>query len=426
MIFFSLLASILSAKSALARVDCSEFISKLPSDFYNAYITVPEDWNNPNGNKIEVFYYGRKDPKQIRPTIAFFNGGPSSSSHSSFEVIEGHAESKNINFIYIDQRGTGCSDPYPDGNTVESAKRLTNYTTRSIVKDAEKIREAILGKNSKWKIFGQSYGGMIVHRYISMFPNSIISAHVHGYAIMTDQNEWMKLRILSQKRVTEDYFKAHPEDQASLQKIKTLLPNDYCLRDNDISLCGPVIMDILRHPLGFSDSWDEMHWWIDNLVEFIVSEPNMMIGFSNYYYTDFTHDSLPSLVINKVEISKGPSDREECLEAFKRLKAAGDDPDLWAINECRVIINLQNKQFDNVLSAVTVSDPLTIDSVKEALTNNPELKLFLYSGQKDVFVPVDTFTEETQKLNGMIQYTNFQNSGHEGFNTEQLIWDELI
>jgi len=433
-IYFILFLNLISTKgfsntdgTGLVKVDCRDFIASLPLDFMTGYISVPEDWNQPKGQKINVFYYGRKilDPSQ--PTIAFFNGGPSSSSHGSYEAIRQREENQKINFIYIDQRGTGCSTPYPEGVSNESAKRLENYTTRSIVNDAEEIRKILLGLNSKWKIFGQSYGGMIVQRYISMYPESIVAAYAHGYAIMTDQIEWMKLRILSQKRVIENYFQDYPQDRADLEKIKSLIPKDQCLTDNGISLCGTVFVDILRHPLGFHDSWADMHWWIENLAKFMIEQPSMIQGFSNFYYTDFTHDQLPSLVINKIEITKGLSDRDECNQAFKRLTTAGDNPEKWPINECRVLINLENHQFDKVLGSVQVTDALTVDSVSAALIKNSDLKFYLYAGEQDVFVPIETFQELAQKLNGLINFNFeiFKDSGHEGFFSEQKIWDDL-
>lgn len=406
--------------------ECRNFIDhQLPKDFFTGYVTVPEDWDHPEGRKINVFYYGRKNPDNL-PLVAFFNGGPSASSHGSTELLETHPESKKLNFIYIDQRGTGCSDLYPSENSPEVAKRLAHYTSRSIVKDAEEIRKKLLGENSKWKILGQSFGSLIVHRYISIAPESIDTAYAHGYAIMTDQIEWMKERILSQKRVIEDYFDIYPQDRADLENIKKLIANDYCFVEDGIKLCGPIIMDILRHPLGFRDEWEFMHWWIENLAIFFTQQPSMMEGLSRLYYSDFTHDSLPSLVINKVEITKGPSDREECLEAFTRLRRIGDDPELWPINECRVLINLQNSKFDSAVAAVNAVDPLTLESVKASLKKHPELRLFLYAGAKDVFVPTATFEEEARELKGLIHFEIFPESGHEGFNTEQKIWDDLL
>jgi len=169
-----------------------------------------------------------------------------------------------------------------------------------------------------------------------------------------------------------------------------------------------------------------MHWWLENLATFYTEQPSMLEGLSRMYFSDFTHDSLPSLIINKVEITKGPSDRDECNEAFKRLKIVGDNPETWPINECRVLINIQNTKFDEVVSAVNTIDPLTLDSVKNSLNKNPQLKLYLYAGEKDVFVPINTFREEEAMLRGQIQFIIFKESGHEGFNTEPQIWEDLL
>ena len=407
-------------------MDCTEFTSKLPKDFFTGFVTVPENWENPSGRKIDIFYYGR-DLNPNNSTIAFFNGGPAASSHGAYETLNVNPDSAKINLIYIDQRGTGCSDPFPAEPTLETAERLTHYTSRSIVLDAEEIRVTLLGKNTKWKIFGQSYGGLIVHRYLSMKPESIVSAYAHGYSIMTNQTTWMKDRISSQNRVIKDYFKNYPQDKADLEKIKTLIPKNQCIENNGMKLCGPVIVDLLRHPLGFQDSWEEMHWWIENLAKSLIELPNLMVGFSNMYLPDFTNDTLASGIINRIEISKGKSDKAECFGAFSRLKAIGENPDLWPINECRVVMALQsNHKNSNLISSVKQVDATTLESVKNSLLKHPQVELYLYSGQKDVFVPVETFAEEVKALGGRIKYQSFSDSGHEGFHTEKQIWDDLL
>jgi homoserine acetyltransferase len=104
----------------------------------------------------------------------------------------------------------------------------------------------------------------------------------------------------------------------------------------------------------------------------------------------------------------------------------GDDSTHWPINECRVIIAVQNTNFDSLLNSVTVSDPLKLSEVKKSLLKNPALRVYLYAGQKDVFVPVDTFTEEANELKNLINFNVFPNSGHEGFNVEQKIWNDLV
>jgi homoserine acetyltransferase len=56
---------------------------------------------------------------------------------------------------------------------------------------------------------------------------------------------------------------------------------------------------------------------------------------------------------------------------------------------------------------------------------NASLPFYLYSGAKDVFVPIETFQEEIQKLGSRITYREFNASGHEGFYTEKQVWKDL-
>lgn len=411
---------------AFAQNNCADFISGLPSDFLKGYVSVPEDWGNPQGRKINVFYYGRLRPGEGYPAVAVFNGGPSSDSHGTYGAMEGDAHSGKLDLIFIDQRGTGCSDPYPAGESFETARRLAGYTSRAIVKDAERIREKILGPRKKWRIFGQSYGGMIVHRYLAVAPRSVEAAYSHGYAVMTDQAGWMKARILSQNRVARNYFLQYPQDRPALDALKGQIPADKCFNDAGSSVCGPALLDALRHPLGFQDSWEGMHWWIENLSQDSVLSENMLEGFCRFYVTDFTQSRLASSVINRVEINKGSSDIEECAEAARRLNIAGDPPDAWPINECRIIAAVKNPQLDPLIESVTDTDPLTLADVRSSLEQNPSLKLYLYAGQKDTFVPVETFKEEVSSLGGFVDYKLFGNSGHEGYHTEGQVWDDLL
>jgi pimeloyl-ACP methyl ester carboxylesterase len=414
-----------SLPCASAQSDCSAFISQLPAGFIKGYVSVPENWGDPGGRKINVFYYGSRKAGEDRPAVLFFNGGPSSDSHGSYETLGSDPRSEKFDFVFIDQRGTGCSDPYPAGAGFEAAKRLAGYTSRAIVKDAEEIRKTVFGPDKKWSVFGQSYGGMIVHRYIAVAPQAIAAAYSHGYAVMTDQVEWMKYRILSQNRVAENYFRQYPRDRAALDALRSQIPAGKCFEDEGSRVCGPALLDALRHPLGFQDSWEGMHWWIENLAQDSALNDNMLEGFSRFYVTDFTQSRLASSVINRVEINKGSSDIEECAEAVRRLKRSGDDPDKWPINECRIIAAVENKALDPVIASISETDPLTLDDVRSSLERNPSLRLFLYAGQKDTFVPVETFKEEVSRLGGLVEYRLFQASGHEGYHTEGQVWEDL-
>lgn len=403
--------------------ECQEFIANLPANIEKGFITVPENWDQPDGRQINVFYYGKIEEAKASIPIAFFNGGPSASSHGSYEVLDGSVGFNKLPLIYIDQRGNGCSDSYPQGNDLNTALRISNYTTSSIVKDAEAIRKKLFGENTKWKIFGQSYGGMIVQRYVSMFPESLISAHAHGYSIMSDQADWMKYRILSQKRVLEDYFKIHPEDREGIVKLRSFISKDTCFESEDGKICGPDLSDGLIHSLGFQNSWDFLHYWIEQLP--IYSGPELFNAYLDDQVSGFMRSSFANLIINRIEIGRGRSDAELCSIAISRLKSIGDDPMNWPINECRILLQVKTK-YDSIVESINILNELKIEDVKSALLKNPNLKFYLYSGQKDVFVPEETFSEEVEKLKGLINYTNFENSGHEGFHTESKVLDDLI
>src|SRR5262249_20382769 len=147
------------------------------------------------------------------------------------------------NFIYIDQRGTGCSDPYPSGVNEETMRRLTHYTSRSIVKDAEAIRVKLLGENGKWRVFGQSYGGSIVHRYIQVAPEHLDAAYSHGFALIDDIHQRYLQRLRSQLRVSKEYFRKYPQDESLIRKIRQAIAQDNCFTDGRLRICGPNVID---------------------------------------------------------------------------------------------------------------------------------------------------------------------------------------
>lgn len=60
-------------------------------------------------------------------------------------------------------------------------------------------------------------------------------------------------------------------------------------------------------------------------------------------------------------------------------------------------------------------DELTLSDIKDALSQNLGLRLFLYTGQLDSFVPPSVADEERKELENLITYREFSNSGHEVF-----------
>ncbi len=408
--------------------ECEDFKVEIPAYFTKGLITVPEDWSHPEGPKMKVFYYGNfGGPHEI--PIIFFNGGPTFHSHVAFGQIQTNAKSSDLPIIYMDQRGTGCSDPYPTDLTTANIERLALYGSRAIVKDAEALRKLVL-KNRKWKVYGQSFGGLIAHRYLEVAPEGIASLHIHGNAVMTDWHMFYKMRLLSQKRVVENYFQKFPDDRKLLNAIRTQIPASTCFDNQNIKICGDSILDAAVLILGFPTSWDQLHLSLITMVdkEGLLLKNRLSRFVDAFIFQTFSNQSLPVALIAKLEMNSG-DDNNQCSKALELLKADGEKPETWPLNECRLASNIQylasNSASDILMEGFKKKDPLVLATLKNSLTRAPQIKVSLYSGQLDVYVPKETYAEEVQFLGSRINYFNFENSGHDGYLTEPQIWDEL-
>ena len=166
----------------------------------------------------------------------------------------------------MDQRGTGCSTAYPEDLSLRGVQRLLHYGSRAIVNDSEALRKKLLPVGTPWKVFGQSFGGRIVQRYLEIAPMGLVSAHSHGYSIMSNDYQWTALRLLSQKRVFQDYLKVYPNDEIQIFKIRKQIPDDQCFVSQATSVCGARVIDSLVLSLGFKSSWSTLHQWVENLL----------------------------------------------------------------------------------------------------------------------------------------------------------------
>lgn len=412
--------------------ECLDYIKAMPPELEYDFIQVPEDWDHPETSpKLHIFYYTPKlhelEKLNITP-IAYYNGGPGSPSHNIYEYFKKYTPlAEGVPFLYIDQRGTGCSSLYPEVPvTLEGAKRIGLYGTRNIVRDSEAIRKHLFKDHRKWRIFGQSFGGYIVHRYIQIAPEAIEKAYAHGASLMTDGIAWGMARMASQKRNGEAYDVKYPGDKEILAKARALFPKDYCNGNATVVSCGSGLLDYFGWSmLGFSNSWGNLHKAIGSLLkadgsfnlEYMQSQiPNQV-------------DAKPSMidfmvaVIPGRELPAGFLNTWSCKKATERFKAQGENPDEWQFNECRLSINAQ-ATYDSFLDQIVEEDYLTPKMVAKSLKRNPKLDFYLYSGQLDSIVPVESFGEEVKWLRNRIHYTNFLQTGH-NWMAEAQIWSEL-
>lgn len=430
----------------LTQTYCQKFERYLASQgFEYGVVEVPEDYENPQGSKINVFFYRQKN---IPGTpIAVFNGGPGSSSHMTFQALREQqarrSQWEKIPFVYIDQRGTGCSTPYPVIIDQNDFSRVAKYASRSIVRDSEAIRQKLYG-DKPWKLFGQSYGGQIVHRYIVDYPKSIVSAHIHGSAVGVYGEEGFLRRIKSQHRVIEEYLRRFPEDREVLNKLSRDLNDKSCFPyktgDTNINFCGPIIVHHLVKSLGFTDQWTSLHTWLaDFLTPSGELNTSVLQDFVNQDVgpiaaTDQTAwSSTISLIIMQVDFAEGGLTVNNCRAVEAKIRSEVAERKPWQIDECRHVLNQvfsdEELEFETLLEksvAEAPADVISIEALREAIDQNGLAgKVYLYSGEHDTFVPRELFAEEVSALGARVRYHHFQSSGHEGF-LEPLVWKNLL
>ncbi len=425
--------SLLSGKTpedSKASVDCQAFIKTLPNDYFHDFLEVPENWSQADSPMIKVFYYGRITTG--KDVVVFYNGGPASDSHGSYQGLSEQPRYNEFSFIFMDQRGTGCSTPYPQDYTTEGVARLLQYSSRAIVMDSEALRKKLLPVGKTWKVFGQSFGGRIVQRYLQVAPEGLTSAHAHGYSVMSDDYQWLALRLLSQHRVFQDYLKIYPKDDAKILKIRAQIKEDQCFVSGETSVCGPRVIDSLILSLGFKSSWGSLHLRLSGLIDqndhLNLYSLNKLV--EDFVFGVFAHNYAAGTIITWADFFTDQPDLQFCHRPLEILRQKGEHPDTWALNECRLLADIHDSKWDPLMLEFLkthqgYADPIPLDKIKENLKLYPKLKFFLYSGQADVFVPLETFEEEINFLAPLVRYTNFPNSGHEGFLTEEKVWQDL-
>ncbi len=424
----------------LASNSCETFKGKIPADWQQGLLEVPEDPAVPAGAKIHVFYYGKISADSS--PVVFFNGGPGSDSHGSFQGLTRAQPlfdpQAKLSFVYLDQRGTGCSDFYPQGNTPDVLARLRHYGSRGIVADAEQIRIKLIGAQP-WKAFGQSYGGFIVHRYAIVAPGSLTGAYAHANTLNSDGYQRIKLRIASQARVMEAFLNQYPDDRTPLQGLKAYLKVDKCFAnpsDSNQTSCGQSIIEIIASSLlGFNDQWLTIHQWI-HLMSPAAGPSDTGIGrfLATFYFS--TSNPLNSKrwanrVIGWVDRNVPSFDGFQCKRIREDLRAEGLELDTVLSHECMSALQqLGANPIDSTLPVHDLArDLMAPADLLATLIAHPTLQFHLYSGQKDPYVPVESFAEELGVMGTScpgFHYTHFLGTGHDGFKTEPQVWQDLL
>lgn len=130
--------------------------------------------------------------------VIFLHGGPGYSSYS-FAQSAGKRLETNLSMVYLDQRGSGCSErPWWSGA----------YSLPAIVQDIEALREK-LGKE-KVALIGHSFGGTVALEYAKQYPDRVAKMVLVDAAI-----DAPSISELWQKQIESRYPKQWQEAQGT-------------------------------------------------------------------------------------------------------------------------------------------------------------------------------------------------------------------
>ncbi|QVQ50920.1 alpha/beta fold hydrolase [Spiractinospora alimapuensis] len=180
-------------------------------------IEVPKDWNDPEGDTIEVpfAFVPASGEGEARGTILANEGGPFAQLvgvESVTEVLGPVLEERNL--LMVEMRGFGDAAPLDCGeydilvpdSIAECAEELAEdapyFTMAQAVHDHDAVRSA-LGIDTL-TLFGNSYGTMVMQSYISHYPQRVDAMMLDGVLNITDDGYTDTLnRFLHQQAALE-------------------------------------------------------------------------------------------------------------------------------------------------------------------------------------------------------------------------------
>ncbi len=253
------------------------------------HFSLPLDHNQPNGQKIAVYAREVVAPQRENdnlPWLVFFQGGPGFPAPRPMTVHGWLARAlENYRVLLLDQRGTGRSSPITFQTLAkfkspsEQAAYLSHFRADSIIKDAEHIRENLVGKTEKWTGLGQSFGGFCLTTYLSIAPEGLQAAIITGglpplSASVDDIYRATYKRSIEQNK---RYYRRYPNDVDRVREVV-----DY-LKKHDVRMPAGGRLTPERFlqsglAFGMTDGFELLHYRLEEA--FVDGASGRELGYS--------------------------------------------------------------------------------------------------------------------------------------------------
>jgi pimeloyl-ACP methyl ester carboxylesterase len=373
------------------------------------FITAPLDYQNPDGEKIEIFYrlipaYGSDVNDRSKPIVVVFNGGPGMPSHVyrpldfDYENLESE---KNGNFdrfkfmlkthrvLLADQRGTdGQSAPLDlDAENLDGHAIAKYFSSDAQAKDYASVIEAVIPKGENFLIIAQSYGGMVGMQYLSLTE----ARKPKGILFTCSALPYEDIKLASTNRRQEQLNlnrKLKKFDQAIGEKTDAVRAY---LETNGLN---PNFINALYMWLGKSEAGTWEQKLIDHLDKILKMEKPAL-------ETEFKDSVGVGNVLNYILSSANftPGETDRSLAEFTSQKIPFEP---WMLDENWTLLQIGkgNPHTERVISEMDKKPPrptsfLKIDKLKTEIAKH---QLLFVSADNDAFVPAESFIRSYQKF----------------------------
>lgn len=340
---------------------------------------------------IKVFYLIRKSLVEESPYIIFFNGGPGIGFTQQFFEHDGYSDFlPHYNIVFMDQRGTGFSDK-PSQNLYE----YSYFTSKYICYDAELIRKKLLSENTKWMVFGQSFGGHLVRKYLELYSENALVGVSHGYGECSPITMKVNIEKVLFRQVKE-YFIKYPEDKNVLIKIKESLNENDVIGGSARSLIGKNIMDIFSFYFGLY-TYEKIH---DIIKMFSGKElKNQFMEEIKYLGNLILDSGILNAVVAYIDLIRGLTDNELYQQTEGRLLKEGIDINDELFSTIRLSKNVVNNakkliELEELIERKCFSiDPINFEILCHKLKVNNVI-LNVIGSRNDSLTPIKAIEEE--------------------------------
>jgi len=341
---------------------CADFRKRLPVDIQQGFVKGP--------HSHQVFYYGRW--KQSPLVIA--NGGPGMSSWSSYDEYKETLARENVEFLFFDQKGTGCSSPYPNLND-ESLKLWSEFSSEGQARDIDLLRRS-LQLGDRITVFGTSFGAKIALRYGILYPQFTRSILIHGDSFVPDEAAIvgeLAAVLHKQKSFLERRFHENPQLENTLKSLERKFAKGPCARDADrlVEVCGYGLVRDLGHYYS-----DRLYDRIDTLLKGLDNEPTSAAAVQEMVNT-FTRWRLSpqSLILGYLDYQSFIDDQMICDLAKAKVNMPS-----WYLNGCAIT----NRSFFMSLKTKLPRHLLTRAVMQKALKAHPQLRIYEFQNPNDL------------------------------------------